>query len=210
MDQQAAKDFLDLARNHLGRVQDAWDEPTDWTDLSIYGFLCLEAAIMAAAKSLGYKVKPIHREKAEAAERLSKEQGLPDIYDLLWDLNAARKAAAYGDVSSPTFNAEDLARKIETYVEAVELLVGKSKPPKPIIVKPVESTPQKPIEENNVVWLNEEILEYAGGINRLTFLNWIKHYRVDGKPLAIKVGGRWRVYKDRLDKFLQGGGEKIL
>ncbi|MGO9176982.1 MAG: hypothetical protein ACLQED_12715 [Desulfobaccales bacterium] len=74
------------ARNHLGRVQDAWDEPTDWTDLSIYGFLCLEAAIMAAAKSLGYKVKPI----------------------------------------------------------------------------------------------------------------------------AIKVGGRWRVYKDRLDKFLQGGGEKIL
>jgi len=85
---------------------------------------------MAAAKSLGWKVKPMHREKAEAAERLSRELGLPDIYDLLWDLNAARKAAAYGDVSSPTFNAEDLARKIETYVEAVEVVVGKSKPNK--------------------------------------------------------------------------------
>ncbi|MGA8571417.1 MAG: hypothetical protein ACLP7A_03710 [Desulfobaccales bacterium] len=130
MDQQAAKDFLALARSHLGRVQDAWDEPTDWTDLSIYGFLCLEAAIMAAANSLGWKVKATHREKAEAAERLSRELGLPDIYDLLWELNAARKAASYGDVSSPIFNAEDLARKIETYVEAVELVVGKYRPDK--------------------------------------------------------------------------------
>ncbi len=209
MDQRAAKDFLDLARNHLGRVQNAWDEPTDWTDLSIYGFLCLEAAIMAAAKSLGWKVKPIHREKAEVAERLSKEQGLPDIYDLLWDLNAARKAAAYGDVSSPTFNAEDLARKIETYVEAVELLVGKSKPPKPITVKPVESTPN-PFKDGKTAWFNKELLEYCDGVTRQTFLNWLKHYKVDGEPLAIKVGGRWRVYKDRLDKFLQGGGEKVL
>lgn len=125
--QQDVKQLLDLARNHLKRVQVAWDDPTDWTDLSIFGFLCLEAAVMAAAKYLGWAVKPIHREKAETAERLSKEKGLPEIYDLLWDLNDARKAAAYGDVASPTLDAEDVAMKVDNYVEAVELLV-KSEP----------------------------------------------------------------------------------
>ena len=34
-----------LARKHLDRVLDAWDEPTDWDDLSLYGFYCLEAAV---------------------------------------------------------------------------------------------------------------------------------------------------------------------
>ena len=128
MDQQGAEKLLILARNHLERVQVAWDAPTDWMDLTIYGFFCLEAAIMAAAKYLGWDVKPTHRAKADAAERLSNEEGLPDIYDLLWDLNDARKAVAYGDVASPTLDAEDIARKIEDYVEAVESLVIKSKP----------------------------------------------------------------------------------
>jgi len=127
MDQKSDKDPLDLARDHLNRVQAAWDVPTDWTDLSIYGFLCLEAAVMAAAEYLSWPVRPNHRDKAEAAERLSKEYGLPDIYDLLWDLNAARKAAAYGDVSFPELNAEDVAIEIENYVEAIELLISKPK-----------------------------------------------------------------------------------
>lgn len=40
---------LPLARRHLKRVLSAWDDPTDWDDLSLYGFYCLEASIEAAA-----------------------------------------------------------------------------------------------------------------------------------------------------------------
>ena len=44
---QTAAESLDLARRHLVKVQAAWDDPTDWADLSLYGFLCLEACIVA-------------------------------------------------------------------------------------------------------------------------------------------------------------------
>ncbi len=44
-----AQTKLELARRHLKRVLAAWDDPTDWDDLSLYGFFCLEAAIEAAA-----------------------------------------------------------------------------------------------------------------------------------------------------------------
>ena len=127
MEKNSGKELLDLTHDHLRRVQAAWDIPTDWTDLSIYGFLCLEAAVMAAAEYLGWSVRPNHREKAEAAERLSNEFGLPDIYDLLLDLNSARKAAAYGDISFPELDAKDVATEIENYVEVIELFISKTK-----------------------------------------------------------------------------------
>jgi hypothetical protein len=41
----------------------------------------------------------------------------------LRDLNEARKAAAYGDVEAPEFDAEDLAGEIERYVQAVARLI---------------------------------------------------------------------------------------
>ena len=41
---------LALARHHLKRVLSAWDDPTDWDDLSLYGFYCLEAAVEAAVE----------------------------------------------------------------------------------------------------------------------------------------------------------------
>jgi hypothetical protein len=48
---------------------------------------------------------------------------------LLRDLNDARKAVAYGDVTRPQLNAEDVASEIEDYVEAVEVIPGaKGKP----------------------------------------------------------------------------------
>jgi len=37
-----AEGKLKLARRHLERVLAAWDTPTDWDDLSLYGFYCLE------------------------------------------------------------------------------------------------------------------------------------------------------------------------
>ena len=110
---------LDLARRHLERVRSSRDEPTDWADLSLYGFYCLEACVVAAASRLGWEIPRTHPAKAAAAERLAAEAGLPDIGDLLVDLNTARKAVAYGDVDLPELSAEDVATAIEAYVDAV-------------------------------------------------------------------------------------------
>ncbi len=51
---------LALAQKHLDRVLDSWDEPTDWDDLSLYGFYCLEAAVEAAALRSGLTVSRRH------------------------------------------------------------------------------------------------------------------------------------------------------
>ena len=123
MSQPSAEEQFELARSHLERVQSAWDQPTDWTDLTTYGFYCLEAAVMAAATHLDWSVRRTHPAKAEAAERLSEELGLPDVADLLVDLNSARKAAAYGDVPFPELDAEEIAIQIEEFVDAVEQLM---------------------------------------------------------------------------------------
>lgn len=45
-------------------------------------------------------------------------------------------------------------------------------------------------------------------VTRPTLINWIKNYTVEGNPLGIKVGGRWKVYPEALDKFLSGVREK--
>lgn len=110
---------LRLARRHLDRVLSAWTEPTDWDDLSLYGFYCLEAAVEAAALHFGLRISKKHWEKVDVATELHEKKGLPDITDLLCDLNDARKAAAYGDVERPDLDAEDIASQIEQYVEAV-------------------------------------------------------------------------------------------
>ncbi len=116
---------LDLAREHLKRVQVAWDSPTDWADLSIYGLYCLESAVEAAAIYAKLRTSRKHWEKAAIAGELHKAHGLPDVEDLVNDLNEARKAAAYGDVPAPALDAEDVATEIERYVEAVEKFLQK-------------------------------------------------------------------------------------
>lgn len=119
-----AEASLSIAKLHLERVLAAWHDPVDWADLTIYGFYCLEAAIVAAALHVGLSFRRSHAEKAELAKKLSQAQGLPDVYDFLWKLNTARKAAAYGDVEHPDLVAEDVARELDKYVEAVSALVG--------------------------------------------------------------------------------------
>jgi hypothetical protein len=118
------EDKLELARRHLDRVLDAWDDPTDWDDLSLYGFYCLEAAVEAAARKVGLATSKKHWEKADVAGILHSKHGLPDVEQLLRDLNDARKAAAYGDVEGPDLDAEEIASQIETYVGAVADLWG--------------------------------------------------------------------------------------
>lgn len=118
-----AEDKLKLARRHLDRVLSAWDTPTDWDDLSLYGFYCLEAAVEAAALSVGMRTSKKHWEKADVARVLHEKHGLPDAQQLLHDLNDARKAAAYGDVPAPDLSAEAVASQIELYVDAVARVV---------------------------------------------------------------------------------------
>jgi hypothetical protein len=116
----SAEEKLAVARRHLDRVLSAWPDPTDWDDLSLYGFYCLEAAVEAAAKKVGLPTSRKHWEKADLAGVLERKHGLPDIEQLLRDLNDARKAAAYGDIEGPdNLDAEDTASQIENYVEAV-------------------------------------------------------------------------------------------
>jgi hypothetical protein len=115
-----AKQKIALAREHLERVQAAWDNPTDWADLSIYGLYCLESAVEAAAIHARLRTSKKHWEKATIAGKLHKVRGLPDVERLVNDLNEARKAAAYGDVPAPALDAESVAAEIEEYVEAVE------------------------------------------------------------------------------------------
>lgn len=110
-----ASDKLKIARKHLDRVLAAWTEPTDWDDLSLYGFYCLEAAALYFWSRTSKK----HWDKVDFASELHRERKLPDVSDLLRDLNNARKAAAYGDVEAPDLDAEDVALQIEQFVNAV-------------------------------------------------------------------------------------------
>jgi hypothetical protein len=119
-----ADEKLALATKHLEKVRAAWDPP-DWADLSLYGFYCLEAAVDAATIHLGQSAEPRHPKRVELAEMLHAKHALPDISELLADLNETRKSEVYGDVVAPTLDAEDVAREIEEYFEAVRTFVGK-------------------------------------------------------------------------------------
>lgn len=123
--EQTAQQSLQLAVRHLERVLSAWDEPTDWSDLSIYGFYCLEACVVAAALHVEDEAPRGHRAKARKARQLSAEHGLPDIGDLLVDLNNMRKYQAYGDIEYPAdYTAEEIAGAVEQYADAVRYLLS--------------------------------------------------------------------------------------
>lgn len=113
---------LAIAQRHLGRVQAAWDDPTDWDDLCLYGFYALEAAVDCACLHFGKSIDKAHWSRSDAARKLSMH-GLDDVSDLLRDLNEGRKSVAYGDVDLPDLDAEAVAIRIEEYVESVSELV---------------------------------------------------------------------------------------
>ena len=77
-----ARSKIELAQKHLAKVQIAWDDPTDWADLSLYGFYALEAAVDAARIHYGIDASRSHASRAESAERLSSEHGLEDVSNL--------------------------------------------------------------------------------------------------------------------------------
>ena len=89
---------------------------------SIYGFYALEAAVDCACLHFGEPTRQVHWSRVDAAQRLS-GHGLDDVSDLLRDLNEGRKSVAYGDVDLPDLSAEEIAVKIEEYVESISDLV---------------------------------------------------------------------------------------
>lgn len=98
---QTAQESFELALRHLDRVLRSWDDPTNWADLATYGFYCLVACVVAAALYLGRQRPGQHHHKVQAARSLASEQGLPNVADLLVDLNSMRKHEAYGDIDPP-------------------------------------------------------------------------------------------------------------
>jgi len=85
----------------------------------------LEAAVEAAALHYRLGTSKKHWEKVDIASQLYKDKGLPEISELLRDLNDARKAAAYGDIEAPELDAERVASDIENYVDAVARTLAK-------------------------------------------------------------------------------------
>lgn len=117
---------LAIAHRHLARVEHAWSAPTDWPDLAIYGVYCLEAAVMAAAAHFGRLVARTHWDKRDAAAEFAVAQGLPDVSELLAELNDARKAVAYGDMPLPRLDARQVAADVAAFVEAVQSLIDEA------------------------------------------------------------------------------------
>lgn len=120
----AADGKLALARRHLERVEVASAYPTDWADLSIYGFYALEAAVDAACLHVGIEPKAHHLARANAAATLASSQGMPDVSELLRDLNEGRKHQGYGDVDAPDLSAEETVAALEEYVKSVAALLA--------------------------------------------------------------------------------------
>lgn len=89
----SAADSLSLARKHLERVQSSWDPP-EWLDLAAYGLYGVEAAVVAASLHANVNLQRTHGSKADAARKLAVLHGLPDVADLMQDLNDMRKSEA--------------------------------------------------------------------------------------------------------------------
>lgn len=119
-----AKALLARAESRLRRARAAAPHPTDRYDLTIYGFYRVEAAVMAAATYVGLAVRRTHPGKSAAAERLAQDCGLPNVSVLLPMLNAARKAAAYGDTPLPAIDPVRLVRELDRYVSAVTKMLS--------------------------------------------------------------------------------------
>lgn len=105
-------------------MQVAWLDPVDWSDLALYGFYALENAVAAAADTAGVVWKQTHPSKVSAAKHLHDQFGLPDVSDLLVELNDLRKATAYGETQpSHSHSPEDIAIEVEEFVEAAAMFV---------------------------------------------------------------------------------------
>lgn len=117
-----------LAREHLDRALGHIEDDDDQDALNAL-FYAAEAAVVSLAVSHGIDTKKQHGAKAEAAAALYKRDILDeDFAELLKELNQERKAVWY-DGESVDFgerSIEDIARKVESLVDAAERNVNAS------------------------------------------------------------------------------------
>lgn len=113
--------YFSVASSHLIRVLEA-SGSEDWSDLGTYGLYCLEALVRSAALKSGETPIRTHWGKSDQAKNLQKKHGLPNIADLLHDLNVMRKATAYGDeeFDESEYDAADIGVQVQQYYDAVK------------------------------------------------------------------------------------------
>ena len=115
------RDRIELAKRELGKAQVAAIDPIDWLDVAVFSFYALENAVVAAADLEGVPWKRSHDSKVEVSDVLRDRLGLPDVADLLRDLNELRKSESYGEIRPPlNRRAEDIVTEVEDYVLEVE------------------------------------------------------------------------------------------
>lgn len=115
---------LALMWEHLTRVRHA-ESPPDWFVLATAGLHCLEAAVDAATLHFGLEMKATHKSRVAAASLMSERHGLPDVSELLDQINSVRMDEAYGDVeNAPQLEAHQVTIEIERFAEAVFWAMG--------------------------------------------------------------------------------------
>jgi hypothetical protein len=111
-----------LAREHLGRAQDAIEEG-DATEAVTWLLAALEAAVVALAEIEGLEVPTHHWKKAQVATQLHAKGLLAqDFAGTLDMLNDGRKVAVYEgeDPELGSASLEDLLAEVESAVAAAK------------------------------------------------------------------------------------------
>lgn len=121
-----AREQLQLSRKHLAKVQRAVAaDPVDWADLTIFGLYAVETAVVAAGAHVGISDEETHPGHVRLARKLHHGYDLPNIEEMLKDLQRNRLYEAYGKIQpSGRFDAEDIATAVEAYVDAVGALIN--------------------------------------------------------------------------------------
>lgn len=120
-----AQEKLRLARDHLAKVRQAVKaRPPDLALLYVFGQFAVEVAATAAGAHVDLSEAETHPGKLRLAGRLRDEHGLPDVEEVLRDLQRNRIHEAYGNFEpSGRFSPDEIAVTVEAYVEAVARFV---------------------------------------------------------------------------------------
>lgn len=115
-----AKESLERAEKQLAKAE---ADPDDEDNVFLWSFYALENAVAAAATYEKVQFVKQHWAKGKAAKKLASDIGLPDVEQLLIDLNEARKSTTYGDTEDPELDASETLEAVKEYVKKVGDLV---------------------------------------------------------------------------------------
>lgn len=123
-----ARKRIDRARQQLNRVQSA-SRDHDPESAVVWAFYAYENCVTALAEFHGRRWTQNHRQKAQLARNLHNDGLISrDVGDELEQLNELRKNVAY-DGPGPELqevDLEDLAHKLEEFIDEIESGIGSS------------------------------------------------------------------------------------